>query len=63
MMYGEVLETAEGWSTNRGTPKDIQFSHSVNRWLDTPQGRQSLREVAQILQAMWNRDASLKGRQ
>ncbi len=53
---GEILETAEGWSLNRGTAADIAASAEVNRWLGTPEGKQAKKEVAQVLQDMWDRD-------
>lgn len=55
-MFGEVLETAEGWSTNRGTDEDVRASRKVVDWLDTREGRESKKEVAEVLQQMWDRD-------
>ncbi len=55
-MFGEVLETAEGWSLNRGSDKDVRASREVVEWLDTRQGRDAKKEVADLLQEMWERD-------
>lgn len=50
----EVLETAEGWSVNRGTPEDVAASRRVSEWLETKEGQESLHETAEILQDLFD---------
>jgi hypothetical protein len=55
-MHGEVLETAQAWSLNRGTEEDVRASRKVVEWLQTPDGVEAKKEVAGVLTQMWDRD-------
>jgi hypothetical protein len=53
-MYGEVLETREGISRNRGTERDIQASRAVVEWMQTPAGKESSKEVGEFVFRMFH---------
>jgi hypothetical protein len=54
-MFGELLESREGVSRNRGTDEDMRDSRQVVEWLETPKGHEAKRRVAGALIRIWNK--------
>jgi len=48
-MFGELLESREGVSHNRGTDDDMRDSRELVEWLHSPDGDKAKRRVADAL--------------
>ena len=53
-MQGEVLETREGFSLNRGTDRDIQASRETAEWLRSKEGRTAGVEIGHYVFRMFH---------